>query len=93
MAVTIVNHNIPLSFTDHLSPLFKECFLDSKIAQYSSARTKTSVRISRAVSPYLLKEFVDNMKKLPFCLSVDGSSDTNDILFIHSLSILGFCMD
>ncbi|MCJ8749979.1 hypothetical protein PDJAM_G00193800, partial [Pangasius djambal] len=26
MAVTMVQHNIPLSFSDHLSPFLRECF-------------------------------------------------------------------
>lgn len=55
VAVAMVSHNIPLAFADHLSPLFKECFLDSKIVKkYYSVRTKTSAVINDAVSPYLL---------------------------------------
>ena len=80
MAVTLVSHNIPIAFADHLSPLFKECFPDSKIAKmYCSARTKTSAIINKAISPYLLNELVCNMKIKPFTLSTDGSNDTGDL--------------
>ena len=80
VAVTLVSHNIPIAFADHLSPLFKECFPDSKIAKkYCSARTKTSAIINKAISPYLLNELVCNMKIKPFTLSTDGSNDTGDL--------------
>ena len=29
VTATIVKHNVPLAFTEHLSPLFKEIFPDS----------------------------------------------------------------
>ncbi|XP_063053561.1 zinc finger BED domain-containing protein 5-like [Engraulis encrasicolus] len=77
VAVVMVNHNIPLAFADHLSPLFKECFPDSKIARkYASARTKTAAIINGAVSPYMLAELVTHLREKPFSLSTDGSNDT-----------------
>ena len=33
MAATLVLHNVPLAVTDHLGPLLKESFKDSKTAQ------------------------------------------------------------
>ena len=87
VAVTLVSHNIPIAFADHLSPLFKECFPDSKIAKmYCSERTKTSAIINKAISPYLLNELVRNMKSKPFSLSTDGSNDTGDLFKLFSLS-------
>ena len=42
MAVVFAQHNIPLAIMVHLSPLFRDIFPDSKIAeQFSAARTKT----------------------------------------------------
>ncbi|KAJ8017873.1 hypothetical protein HOLleu_44459 [Holothuria leucospilota] len=39
----IVEHNLPIGICDHVGPLFKKMFTDSKIAQqYGCARTKTS---------------------------------------------------
>lgn len=73
VAVTLVSHNIPLAFADHLSPLFKEFFPDSKIAKkYCSARKKTSAIINKPISPYLLNELVSNMRSKPFSLSTDA---------------------
>ncbi|KAK1902453.1 THAP domain containing protein 7 [Dissostichus eleginoides] len=77
VAMTMLQHNIPLAFSDHLSPLFKECFPDSKIAQkYSSARTKTTAIINKCVAPYLMDELVKNLCDQPFSLATDGSNDT-----------------
>lgn len=88
VAVVMVNHNIPLAFADHLSPLFKECFPDSKIARkYASARTKTAAIINGAVSPYMLAELVTHLREKPFSLSTDGSNDTGDILILVPVRI------
>ncbi|KAJ4942118.1 hypothetical protein JOQ06_011986 [Pogonophryne albipinna] len=71
VAMTMVQHNIPLAFSDHLSPLFKECFPDSKIAQkYSSARTKTTAIINKCVAPYFMDELVKNLCDHPFSLAM-----------------------
>ncbi|KAK0156303.1 hypothetical protein N1851_000387 [Merluccius polli] len=41
MTAGLVVHNVPLAFADHLGPLLKDCFGDSKTAQdYRCARTK-----------------------------------------------------
>ena len=43
----LVQHNIPLAFTDHLSPLMKEIFPDSEVARnFASASTKTTCMIN-----------------------------------------------
>ncbi|CAK6976674.1 hypothetical protein F7725_018991 [Scomber scombrus] len=73
----MVQHNIPLTFSDHLSPMFTECFPDSKIAQkYSSARTKTTAIINKCITPYLMDELVKYLRDQPFSLAADGSNDT-----------------
>lgn len=73
MAVALVQHDIPLGFSDHLSPLFKQCFPDSKIAsKYSSARTKTIAIINKCVTPYLMTEMARNLSKQPFSLAIEG---------------------
>ncbi|KAM4581644.1 uncharacterized protein V3H82_005782 [Fundulus diaphanus] len=75
VAVTLVQHDIPLAFSDHLSPLFKHCFPDSKIAsKYSSARTKTTAIINKCVAPYLMNEMARNLTKQPFSLAIEGSN-------------------
>ena len=52
MANFLIKHNVPLSVTDQLSPLFKNIFIDSAIAKgYGSARTKTICIINGSLSP------------------------------------------
>ena len=62
---------------DHLSPLLREVFPDSKIAKgFSSARTKTTCIINKALRPFLESVLIAQMKSQPFALAVDGSNDT-----------------
>ncbi|KAK6490362.1 hypothetical protein HHUSO_G4876 [Huso huso] len=76
VAVMMVNHNVPLAVADHFSPLMKECFKDSDVAQrYGAARTKTICIINRAIAPYLHDELVKKMRNRPLTLSTDGSND------------------
>ena len=43
MAVFLAHHNIPVAAMDHLSPLLRDMFPDSKIAKrFASARTNVS---------------------------------------------------
>ena len=51
-AMAIVKHNTPFQMVDTISPIIRECFKDSKIAQsYSSGHTKTTQIINGAVKP------------------------------------------
>ena len=48
----LVHHNIPLAFSDHLSPLLRDIFHDSKIAKsYAAASTKTACIINGSLAP------------------------------------------
>ena len=72
----LVQHNIPLSLADELTPMFKDIFPDSDIAtSYASRRTKTTCIINGAIAPSYQRALVDHMKVNPFSVSVDGSSD------------------
>ncbi|XP_056617733.1 uncharacterized protein LOC130432412 isoform X2 [Triplophysa dalaica] len=73
----LVVHNVPLAFADHLGPLLKECFGDSKTAQeYRCARTKSSCITNEALAPYFTQQLSKEMKKAPYTLVTDGSNDT-----------------
>ena len=49
----LVEHNIPLAVSDHLSPLLRDVFPDSAIAQkYRSCRTKVTSMLNMAIAPY-----------------------------------------
>ena len=76
MAVVLAQHNIPLAIMDHLSPLFRDIFPDSKIAKgFSAARTKTTCIMNMALRPYFESVLVAHMKEHPFALAIDGSND------------------
>lgn len=77
MTAGLVVHNVPLAFADHLGPLLKDCFGDSKTAQdYRCARTKSSCIINEALAPYFTLELVKELKNGPYTLVTDGSNDT-----------------
>ena len=77
MANLLVQHNIPLAVTDHLSPLLKDIFCDSDTAKlYSSARTKTTCIINGSLAPHFRAALVKVMRTEPFTIAVDGSNDT-----------------
>ena len=51
----MVEHNIPLAVSDHLSPLLREIFPDSGIAKkYASCQTKTTCMLNMAVAPHFM---------------------------------------
>ena len=79
MAVTLAHDNIPFAVMDHLSPLFPDIFLDSKIAKgFASARTKTTYVLNMALRPHFEAALVSQMQEEPFSLAIDGSND-NDL--------------
>ena len=74
---SMVKHNIPLAFAEHLSPLFREIFPDSEIAKaYGCGKTKTTCILNGALKPYYQNDLVQQMKDRPYSVSIDGSNDT-----------------
>ena len=87
VASMLVQHNIPLSVSDELTPLFRDIFSDSEIAkQYSSRRTKTACVINGATAPFYQRNLIHVMKNKPFSLAVDGSSDS-DVKKMNPLTV------
>ena len=83
----LVQHNLPISTADHLGPLFKAIFPDSKIAsQYASARTKASAILNYAMRPHCHETLVEHCKSHPFSLGTDGSND-NGLLKMNPVTI------
>ena len=73
----LVKHNIPLSLADELTPLFHDIFSDSEIAKkFSSRHTKTACIVNGAVAPFFLQNLVDVMRREPYAIAIDASSDT-----------------
>ena len=72
-----MQNNIPLAFTDQLSPLLKVIFPDSDIAKdYAAASTKTTCLVDGSLAPHFKSALVNTMKIQPFSVAVDGSNDT-----------------
>ena len=72
----LVQHNIPLALADELTPLFRDVFPASKIAQnFSSRRTKTCI-INGAVAPSFQQFLVEFMRNNRYALAIGGSSDS-----------------
>lgn len=73
----LVQHNVPLAVSDHLSPIFKEVFQDSEVARaYGCARTKSMCILNGALAPYYKTSLVRHMVSSPYCIAMDGSNDT-----------------
>ena len=53
----IAVHNVPIAVAEHLRPLFKDIFPDSKIAKnYACGKTKSPCILNRAIKPDLQKK-------------------------------------
>ena len=73
----LVQHNISLATSDHLTSLFKEVFPDSKIAKrYAASRTKTMAIINESFAPHCRNYIVEHCKVHPYSLGTDGSNDS-----------------
>ncbi|KAF3838183.1 hypothetical protein F7725_009951 [Dissostichus mawsoni] len=79
----VIEHNLPLARNDHYSKLVSRMFPDSEIArQYACGRTKAT-HIAYSVASHSvdrLKKAV-GLKKAPYSLATDGSSDEEDKFF------------
>lgn len=77
LKIAVMLANLPLTVTDHLGPLMKECFKDSATAQeYKCPRTKTACIINQAVAAHFKNALVMLMRENPYTLITDGSNDT-----------------
>ena len=73
----LVQHNIPLALVDEFTPLFRDIFSDNEIAKnFSSRRMKTAYTINGAIAPMYQQALVDCMRRDPFSIAIDASSDS-----------------
>ena len=73
----IIQHNLPIATADHLGPLFKSIFPDSKIASsYSCAKTKTFAILNEGFAPDCHSYIVEHCKTHAYSVGHDGSNDT-----------------
>ena len=72
----LAEHNLPVAVADHIGPLLKDIFPDSKIASaYACDRTKSTCILNRAIKPDLQATLTDQMRESCFSISTDGSND------------------
>jgi len=77
IANALVQNNIPLAFTDQLSPVVKDIFPDSDIARgYAAASTKTTCLVNGSLAPHFKSALVNTTKIQPFSIAFDGSNNT-----------------
>ncbi|KAL8593255.1 hypothetical protein ACOMHN_009909 [Nucella lapillus] len=71
----LVEHNLPISASDHAGPLFRAMFPNSEIAQrYGCARTKTTSLLQTCSSTHQ-DALAEQMKNGPFIIGTDGSQE------------------
>ena len=74
----IVEHNIPISVSDHATKLFKVMLPDSAIAmKFLSCRTKTTAFLKFSAKT-VEDEVVKSVNQKPFALCIDGSNDKKE---------------
>jgi hypothetical protein len=78
MSSYLVEHNMPLSSSDHFTSIVKQMFPDSKIAaQFSCKRTKTSC-VVQSLADDEHKKLIEKLSDNVFSLCIDGSNDRGD---------------
>ncbi|CAH1968566.1 unnamed protein product [Acanthoscelides obtectus] len=76
IAALISEHNLPIKLCDHLIPLLKDIFPDSKIAQgMQMGRTKATGVIKHVLAKSHFEELIDELKAKKFSILVDESTD------------------
>ncbi|CAI6359908.1 unnamed protein product [Macrosiphum euphorbiae] len=76
LAAFLAEHNVALHTIDHLTPLLKEIFHDSKICKgVNLHRTKVTSVIKNIIAPVEIYETVEIIKNNPFSVLVDESTD------------------
>ncbi|CAH2006701.1 unnamed protein product [Acanthoscelides obtectus] len=76
IAALISEHNLPIKLCDHLIPLLKDIFLDSKIAQgMQMGRTKATGVIKHVLAKSHFEELIEELKAKKFSILVDESTD------------------
>ena len=80
-ALFLVEHNLPLSASDHAGLLFRAMFPDSRIAKdYGCARSKTT-DIVRVCGSEVGSQLAMDMRSGPFVLGTDGSQEGGEKYF------------
>ena len=71
----LIEHNLPMSVSDHLSDLLKNMFPDSKIAKDFACKRTKSTSISNELGGNAQSIIAEKLKKSFYTISTDGSAD------------------
>ncbi|KAF9417162.1 hypothetical protein HW555_005673 [Spodoptera exigua] len=72
----LAHHNLSFSLIDDLIPFLKNTFTDSNtIKSISLGRTKATNTIKTVLGPILTQELIDKLKKTPFSIIMDETTD------------------
>ena len=83
----LIQHNLPISTSDHMGPLFRAMIADSEIAKhYGCGRTKTSAIINKTLGPHCHEYEVNHIRTHLLSLGIDGSRDT-DVEKMNSMTV------
>lgn len=76
IAAAFAEHNIAIHIVEHIVSVFQRAAKDSKILKkVSLARTKCTSIIENVVAKVETEEVIENIKKVPFSVLIDGSTD------------------
>jgi len=79
LAAFIAEHNISIQTADHLIPLLKNIFTDSKIAlDLSLNRNKCKNIITQVIAKRENEEIISNLQTCKFSILIDESTDITD---------------
>ena len=71
----VVEHYLSLTVCDHAGDLFRQMFLDSKIAtKFACASSKASI-VTKCLAEDITNEVASKLQKQPLSLPTDGSND------------------
>ena len=77
----LVEHNLPLSVSDHAGPLFRKMFPKCEDAKrYGCGRTKTTAIVGE-MATHTGNTMAEALKRRAFAISVDGSNDSGSQMY------------
>jgi hypothetical protein len=74
-AVFIVENDLPLSVVDRLVPMIKSLPPKSVLEKVSLGKQKVTNVIRQGLGPYCNEQLIDILKKSPFSLMIDETTD------------------
>ena len=77
----IIEHNLPVNVSDHLTELIKAICPDSDIAKKYQCKRRKSTHIIHEMSRDVIRSLDKVLKTEPFSISTDGSESRHNLIF------------